>query len=260
MRCGCLFSQRRKRPIAAQSAIAIQREYARRASPRAPRFEDTAYVENYVAEVLAAREMVCDGAGTPRHRTFPVRRISSCSMPATAPSTSATRCANAASWCATAATKFPAAFASPSARARRAPAFLGGNVAVMERIKDSIVVSTWTACCGGHRILPRSHRADGASTSPGSDHHARPDPGYKNAGGWNNDGRCRKRSPRDLASSVEYRAVVDHFNQIFLGEKRRRPDPRESWIPAAGPARTAAGRFDLAIFTGRLRYEARYSR
>lgn len=78
---------------------------------------------------------------------------------------------------------------------------------------------------------------------------------YKNAGGWNNDWALSQKIAADLGVEVEYRTVVDYFNEIFLGENGQGLIRRESWIPEAGLLERLHSRFGLAIFTGRLRYE-----
>ncbi len=76
---------------------------------------------------------------------------------------------------------------------------------------------------------------------------------YKNAGGWNNDWALSQKIASDLGVEVAYGAVVDYFNQIFLGSDGL--IRREVWIPLPGLLNRLSRRFDLAIFTGRLRYE-----
>ncbi len=78
---------------------------------------------------------------------------------------------------------------------------------------------------------------------------------YKNAGGWNNDWALSQKIAADLGVAVDYDAVVDYFNRIFLGENGNGLIGRESWIPGPGLLDRLQARFDLAIFTGRLRYE-----
>jgi len=78
---------------------------------------------------------------------------------------------------------------------------------------------------------------------------------YKNAGGWNNDWALSQKLSSDLGVEVPYTAVVDYFNQIFIGSNGDGLIRRESWLPEAGFLNRLALRFDLAIFTGRLRYE-----
>jgi HAD superfamily phosphatase len=80
---------------------------------------------------------------------------------------------------------------------------------------------------------------------------------YKNAGGWNNDWALSQKIASDLGVEVEYGAVVNHFNHLFLGRNGAGDGliHRETWIPESGLLRRLESRFDLAIFTGRLRYE-----
>jgi HAD superfamily hydrolase (TIGR01548 family) len=78
---------------------------------------------------------------------------------------------------------------------------------------------------------------------------------YKNAGGWNNDWALSQKIAADLGAKVEYDSVVDYFNRIFLGENGEGLIGRETWIPEPGLLDRLQTRFDLAIFTGRLRYE-----
>ncbi len=78
---------------------------------------------------------------------------------------------------------------------------------------------------------------------------------YKNAGGWNNDWALSQKIAADLGVQVEYKTVVDYFNQIFIGSNGDGLIRRESWLPEAGLLERLNQRFDLAIFTGRLRYE-----
>jgi HAD superfamily phosphatase len=78
---------------------------------------------------------------------------------------------------------------------------------------------------------------------------------YKNAGGWNNDWALSQKIAADLGVRVEYQTVVDYFNQIFIGSNGDGLIRRESWLPEAGLLDRLGRRFELAIFTGRLRYE-----
>jgi HAD superfamily phosphatase len=78
---------------------------------------------------------------------------------------------------------------------------------------------------------------------------------YKNAGGWNNDWALSQKIAADLGVDVEYNTVVDYFNQIFIGSNGDGLIRRESWLPEPGFLNRLNQRFDLAIFTGRLRYE-----
>jgi len=79
---------------------------------------------------------------------------------------------------------------------------------------------------------------------------------YKNRGGWNNDWALSQRIAGDLGVEIPYETVVERFNQIFLGRDGDGLIQREKWFPKTGLLERLAGRHALAIFTGRLRYEA----
>ena len=79
---------------------------------------------------------------------------------------------------------------------------------------------------------------------------------YKNQGGWNNDWALSQRIAADLGVNVEYGDVVSAFNERFLGTNGDGLIRRERWFPQAGLLDRLISRYELAIFTGRLRYEA----
>ncbi|HMJ60972.1 MAG TPA: HAD family hydrolase [Bryobacteraceae bacterium] len=79
---------------------------------------------------------------------------------------------------------------------------------------------------------------------------------FKNAGGWNNDWLLSHRLIHDLGVKVEYPAVVDYFNRIFLGENGDGLILREQWMPRNGLLENLSQHAVLAIFTGRAKYEA----
>lgn len=74
---------------------------------------------------------------------------------------------------------------------------------------------------------------------------------YKNQGGWNNDWRLSERICADLGAPVEYAAVIDKFNSLFLGDNFDGLITREVWMPRDGLLERLAQQYDLAIFTGR---------
>ncbi|MGH9647815.1 MAG: HAD family hydrolase [Bryobacteraceae bacterium] len=79
---------------------------------------------------------------------------------------------------------------------------------------------------------------------------------YKNQGGWNNDLALSQKIAADLGIEVPYDTVVDYFNEIFIGKNGDGLIQREQWFPEPGLLERLRKRFDLAIFTGRLQYEA----
>ena len=79
---------------------------------------------------------------------------------------------------------------------------------------------------------------------------------YKNQGGWNNDWALSQKIAADLGVEVPYNVVVDYFNEIFIGKNGDGLIQREQWFPKPGLLEHLRNRFGLAIFTGRLQYEA----
>ncbi len=79
---------------------------------------------------------------------------------------------------------------------------------------------------------------------------------YKNAGGFNDDWILSQKLCADLGTHVPLTEVVDHFNRLFLGVGDS--DGllhRERWIARDGLLERLAGRYQLAIFTGRHDFE-----
>jgi HAD superfamily phosphatase len=76
---------------------------------------------------------------------------------------------------------------------------------------------------------------------------------YKNQGGWNNDWELSQRICADLGVAVEYDAVVEYFNHLFLDGGLIH---RERWLPRPGLLEGLASRYELAIFSGRNMLEA----
>jgi HAD superfamily phosphatase len=79
---------------------------------------------------------------------------------------------------------------------------------------------------------------------------------FKNAGGWNNDWQLSHRLISDLGKTVPYAEVVDQFNLIFFGTNGDGLILKERWMPRDGLLESLAKRATLAIFTGRVKYEA----
>jgi HAD superfamily phosphatase len=79
---------------------------------------------------------------------------------------------------------------------------------------------------------------------------------WKNRGGWNDDWALSHALIRDAGEDVEYQSVVDYFNSIFHGNGSDGLILRERWIAADGLFERLSQRFQMAVFTGRLRWEA----
>jgi HAD superfamily phosphatase len=79
---------------------------------------------------------------------------------------------------------------------------------------------------------------------------------FKNAGGWNNDWLLSHKMIADRGRQVDYADVVAYFNQVFLGENGDGLIRYEQWMPNDGLLQRLSRRTQLAIFTGRAKYEA----
>ena len=79
---------------------------------------------------------------------------------------------------------------------------------------------------------------------------------YKNRGGWNNDWALSQQIAKDLGHEIEYAQIVDRFNELFIGRDGDGLVRNERWFPQDGLLERLSAKFELAIFTGRLRYEA----
>lgn len=79
---------------------------------------------------------------------------------------------------------------------------------------------------------------------------------FKNAGGWNDDFTLSHRMILDTGRDVAYQAVVDYFQAIFHGNGTDGLILRERWIAHEGLLERLSRHFQLALFTGRMRWEA----
>ncbi len=92
---------------------------------------------------------------------------------------------------------------------------------------------------------------------------------WKNRGGWNDDWALSTAMIRAAGVEADYDAVVKQFQTIFHGPDSgptsniQHPTSgpsglilRERWIARAGLLERLSERFQLALFTGRLRWEA----
>jgi HAD superfamily phosphatase len=79
---------------------------------------------------------------------------------------------------------------------------------------------------------------------------------FKTAGGWNNDWQLSHRLISDLGKTAPYAQVVERFNLIFFGTNGNGLIRKEQWMPKEGMLEGLAKRAALAIFTGRVKWEA----
>jgi HAD superfamily phosphatase len=79
---------------------------------------------------------------------------------------------------------------------------------------------------------------------------------YKNQGGFNDDWKLSHHIITQHGVAVEFQAVVDYFQGLFHGNGSGGLILRERWMAGDGLFDRLAARFDLAIFTGRMRWEA----
>ena len=79
---------------------------------------------------------------------------------------------------------------------------------------------------------------------------------WKNRGGFNDDWKLSHRMIQELGEEVAYDDVVSRFQQIFLGDDNNGLILRERWLAGEGLFDRLAAHHILAIFTGRLGWEA----
>jgi len=79
---------------------------------------------------------------------------------------------------------------------------------------------------------------------------------YKNQGGFNDDWKLSHHIIAQHGVAVEFQTVVDYFQGLFHGNGTDGLILRERWMARDGLFERLAARFDLAIFTGRLHWEA----
>jgi HAD superfamily phosphatase len=79
---------------------------------------------------------------------------------------------------------------------------------------------------------------------------------YKNQGGFNDDWKLSHHIITGHGVACAFQDVVDHFQHLFHGNGSDGLILRERWIARDGLFERIAARFDLAIFTGRMRWEA----
>ncbi len=79
---------------------------------------------------------------------------------------------------------------------------------------------------------------------------------YKNLGGYNNDWLLTQRILRDRGVEIEYDAIITRFNEIFFGANHDGLIMQEQWLVHDGLLERLSAQHALAVFTGRLDFEA----
>jgi HAD superfamily phosphatase len=80
---------------------------------------------------------------------------------------------------------------------------------------------------------------------------------YKNQGGWNDDWKLSHHIIRGAGKEVSFEEVVEYFQALFHG--RNGEDGlilREQWVARPGVLEKLADRYQFALFTGRMKWEA----
>lgn len=79
---------------------------------------------------------------------------------------------------------------------------------------------------------------------------------WKNRGGWNDDWQLSHALIKERGGNNSYDEVVEYFQKLFLGENNDGMITREVWFAQPGLFERLAANNTLAVFTGRLRFEA----
>ncbi len=79
---------------------------------------------------------------------------------------------------------------------------------------------------------------------------------WKNRGGFNDDWKLSHRMIQEHGEEVDFEDVVARFQKIFLGENHDGLILRERWLASEGLLDRLSSNHALAIFTGRLGWEA----
>jgi HAD superfamily phosphatase len=79
---------------------------------------------------------------------------------------------------------------------------------------------------------------------------------WKNLGGWNDDWLLSTEMIRVRGGNASYEEVVDYFQKLFHGDGTNGMILREQWVATNGLFDRLGAKNHLAVFTGRLRWEA----
>ena len=111
---------------------------------------------------------------------------------------------------------------------------------------------------GRHRVLSARPSCARSSILPASPSPVAQIQDYKNQGGFNDDWKLSHHIIAQHGVGVDFRTVVDYFQSLFHGNGSDGLGliSRERWMARDGLFDRLAARFDFAIFTGRMRWEA----
>jgi HAD superfamily hydrolase (TIGR01548 family) len=79
---------------------------------------------------------------------------------------------------------------------------------------------------------------------------------WKNRGGWNDDWLLSTAMVKERGGARTYEEVVDYFQKLFLGDNNDGLILKEEWIAQGNLFERLAENHTLAVFTGRLSWEA----
>jgi HAD superfamily phosphatase len=79
---------------------------------------------------------------------------------------------------------------------------------------------------------------------------------WKNRGGWNDDWKLSTQMIHERGGSTRYDEVVEYFQELFHGDGTNGLILREQWLASNGLFDRLGSAHHLAVFTGRLRWEA----
>jgi HAD superfamily phosphatase len=83
---------------------------------------------------------------------------------------------------------------------------------------------------------------------------------WKNRGGWNDDWRLSQALCSEAGKEVALETITEYFQSIFHGHNGHEAMIlRERWIAREGLFERLSARFQLAVFTGRQRWEAEFT-
>ena len=218
---------------------------------------DTSYIENYVAEVLAARELLCVGLEklgityVPSSANFVLGHFGKRALEV--------RDAPARTGHPGARPQLRSARLRPHHRghARPNPPPAGSAGRNLEPMTQPLIVFDMDGVLVDVTESYRETIAQTVKHFTGIDVTREQIQDYKNQGGWNDDWKLTHHIITAAGTEIPFETARDYFQSIFLGNGERRPHPPRAngW---RGPAcsKSSTAQFQFAVFTGRPKAEA----